>query len=213
MGIKLFGFKYSVYSWIVRLALQEKGVAYEWSEVNPFAENVSEEYLALQPFKRVPTMDHDGFVLYETVAITRYVDEAFEGPPLQLNEAKLRARQSQIISIVDSYGYWPLVRQVFSHGFFRPLLGEKPDMNEMENGLLASAKVLNSLDRLLADGDFLLGDQLTLADIHLFPMINYFAKAEQGRDMLLGHEELASWHELMVQRPGVVASAPNFELQ
>lgn len=211
MGIKLFGFKYSVYSWIVRLALQEKGVAYEWSEVNPFADDVSEEYLALQPFKRVPTLAHDGFVLYETVAIIRYVDEAFEGPSLQPDDAKLRARQSQIISIVDSYGYWPLVRQVFSHGFFRPLLGEKPDSTEIENGLLVSAKVLDSLDGLLIDGEFLLGDQLTLADIHLFPMIDCFAKAEKGQAILLEHEKLANWHELMVQRPAVVASAPDFE--
>lgn len=210
MGIKLFGFKYSVYSWIVRLALQEKGVAYDWSEVNPFADNVSEEYLALQPFKRVPTLVHDGFVLYETVAITRYVDEAFDGTSLQPDDAKLQARQSQIISVVDSYGYWPLVRQVFSHGFFRPLLGEAPDPSEIENGLLASEKILNSLDDLLVDGGFLLGDRLTLADIHLFPMIDYFAKAEKGLAMLLEHVKLANWHEQMVQRPAVVASAPDF---
>ena len=38
-----------------------------------------ETYLALNPFGRVPTLVHDGFVLYETTAITRYIDEAFGG--------------------------------------------------------------------------------------------------------------------------------------
>lgn len=114
MATELHGYQYSVYSWIARLALHEKGVAYDWIEVNPFAEGIPASYLAMHPFKRVPALAHAGFVLYETGAITRYVDEAFEGPKLQPVEPRERARCNQIMSIVDSYAYWPLVRQVFS---------------------------------------------------------------------------------------------------
>src|SRR5690349_11276108 len=74
MTVELYGYKHSVYAWIARLALREKGCAYEWREVNPFAEDVPADYLAMHPFKRVPVLVHDGFVLYETSAITRYVD-------------------------------------------------------------------------------------------------------------------------------------------
>lgn len=80
MAIELHGYQYSVYSWIARLALHEKGVGYNWVEVNPFAEDLPASYLATHPFKRVPTLIHAGFALYETGAITRYVDEAFEAP-------------------------------------------------------------------------------------------------------------------------------------
>jgi glutathione S-transferase len=130
MTVELYGYKYSVYAWIARLALHEKGCAYEWREVNPFAEDVSADYLAMHPFKRVPVLVHENFVLYETSAMTRYVDEAFDGPSLQPATPRERARQQQIISVIDSYAYWPLVRQVFSHGVFRQRTGREADPNE-----------------------------------------------------------------------------------
>ena len=86
MSLVLHGYHYSVYNRIARLALAEKGVAYDRVEVNPFAD-IPAEYLALHPFGRVPTLVHDGFVLYETGAITRYVDRTFAGPALQPGDA------------------------------------------------------------------------------------------------------------------------------
>jgi glutathione S-transferase len=135
MAIELHGYQYSVYSWIARLAFHEKGVAYNWVEVNPFAEAIPASYLAMHPFKRVPALIDAGFIVYETGAITRYVDEAFEGPKLQSMEPRERARCNQIMSIVDSYAYWPLVRQVFSHGVFRPRMGLPADESELRKGL------------------------------------------------------------------------------
>ena len=92
MALVLHGYRYSVYLRIVRLTLAEKGVAYDRVEVNPFASDVPAAYLALHPFGRVPTLVHDGFVLYETGAITRYIDRAFPGPPLQPGDARALAR-------------------------------------------------------------------------------------------------------------------------
>ena len=83
MAVELHGYQYSVYSWIARLALHQKSAMYSWVEVNPFAENVAASYLGTHPFKRVPALVHGGFEVYETRAITRYVDEAFEGPKLR----------------------------------------------------------------------------------------------------------------------------------
>src|SRR5258708_19847467 len=82
MTVELYGYQYSVYSWIARLALEEKGEDYRWIEVNPFAPDVPESYLALHPFKRVPTLVHDNFQVYETGAITRSIAEPFPRPPL-----------------------------------------------------------------------------------------------------------------------------------
>ena len=75
MSVELHGYKYSVYAWIARFALREKGIGYRWVEVNPFADNVPEDYLAMHPFSRVPTLVSGNFVVYETNAITRYVDD------------------------------------------------------------------------------------------------------------------------------------------
>src|SRR5260370_15039686 len=122
MPLVLHGYRYSVYVRIARLALAEKGVAYDRVEVNPFAPDVPASYLALHPFGRVPTLVHGDFVLYETAAITRYVDRAFAGPPLQPDATRSLARMHQALSIVDSYAYWPMVRQGFSQRVFRPAI-------------------------------------------------------------------------------------------
>src|ERR1700746_835802 len=108
MSLVLHGYRYSVYNRIARLALAEKDVAYDRVEVNPFAPDVPASYLVLHPFGRVPTLVHDGFTLYETGAITRYIDRAFPGPALQPANPQALARMDQIISIVDAYAYWPL---------------------------------------------------------------------------------------------------------
>ena len=93
----LFGAAYSVYVRIARLALAEKGVAYRLVEVDIFAEGgPPADYAARQPFGRIPAFEHDGFRLYESGAITRYVDEAFPGPPLQPAEPQARARVNQV---------------------------------------------------------------------------------------------------------------------
>ena len=126
-------------------------MGYDRVEVNPFAPDVPAAYLALHPFGRVPALVHDGFALYETAAITRYIDRAFPGPALQPAEPKALARMDQIIGIVDSYGYWPMVRQVFSRRVFRPRLGQPADEAEIAKGLAAAAKVLAALEKLTAD--------------------------------------------------------------
>jgi len=102
MALVLHGYRYSVYNRIARLALTEKGLPYERIEVNPFAPDVPESYRALHPFGRVPALVHDGFALYETGAITRYIDRAFPGPPLQPTDPRALARMDQVISIVDA---------------------------------------------------------------------------------------------------------------
>ncbi len=208
MTVKLHGYQYSVYSWIARLALHEKGVSYEWVEVNPFADNVPPDYLTMHPFKRVPTLVHDEFVVFETNAITRYVDEAFNGAGLQPLKPEDRARVSQFISVVDSYAYWPLVRQVFSHGVFRPRLGHPSEQSEYQRGLKAAQRVLRALDQLANGGSFLVSDALSLADIHLAPMIAYFISDPGGDTLFKSHDRLCTWWSAMSQRKSVAETRP-----
>ena len=208
MSVELHGYQNSVYSWIARLALREKGVEHTWTEVNPFAENVPDSYLAMHPFKRVPTLVHGDIVVFETNAITRYVDEAFSGAPLQRTSPTERAICNQIISIVDSYVYWPLVRQVFGHGVFRPRLGRPSDRGEVERGMDAAPKVLGSLEKLASRSRFVCGDEVSLADIHLGPMIGYFALFPEGKSLLDRYERLGTWWSAMSTRLSVQATMP-----
>lgn len=190
--VHLHGYRYSVYNRIARLALLSKDVEHETIEVNPFAE-LSQAHLMLHPFGRVPVLVHGAFELFETSAITRYVDRAFEGPPLQPERAAALARMDQVIAVVDAYAYWPMVRQVSSHAFFRPFVGEPSSREEVDLGLEASGKVLSFLDRVAGEGEVLTGRDITLADCHLAPMIDYFVRAEEGKEALSPHLALQRW--------------------
>ena len=213
MTIELHGYQYSVYAWIVRFVLHEKGVNYRWVEVNPFADDLRAGYLALHPFGCVHTLVDGDFTLYETTAITHYVDEAFNEPALQPSAPRARARVNQILSIVDSYVYWPLVRQVFSHAVMGPRTGRPSDTSEYQKGLAAAPNILQALDRLVDGGAFLVDDAVTLADIHLAPMMSYFTSATDGFDLLQQHDRLqAWWTEISARRAFMDTSPPLPEL-
>lgn len=207
-ALLLHGYRYSVYVRIARLVLAEKGVAHERVEVNPFAADVPGEYLALHPFGRVPALVHDDFVLYETGAITRYVDRAFPGPALQPADPKRLARMDQIVGVVDSYAYWPLVRQVFVHDVMRPHMGTAGDPQELQKGLDASARALDALETLAAAEPWLTGPDLSLADLHLGAMIAYFAQSPRGAALLAERPRLSAWWQRLKERPSVAATDP-----
>lgn len=190
--VHLHGYRYSVYNRIARLVLLSKDVEYGTIDIDPFAE-LSDEYLKLHPFGRVPSLTHGAFSLFETSAITRYVDRAFEGRPLQPAGAAALARMDQVIAVIDAYAYWPMVRQVSSHAFFRPHVGEPSSRRQVEAGLEASRKVLSFLDGVAAEGEVLTGLELTLADCHLAPMMDYFVRAEEGKAALSLHPTLRGW--------------------
>jgi glutathione S-transferase len=208
MALTLYGYRPSVYVRVARLALAEKGVAYDQEEVNPFAPDPPAEYLALHPFNRVPTLVHDGFVLYETGAITRYIDRRFPGPDLQPTDPRSLARMDQAIGIVDSYAYWPLVRQVYVHAVRRPRDGQPGDRRAIDNGLAAAAKALAALETLLGRETFLAGSALSLADLHLLPMIAYFVQAPAGAALLDRHAGLVGWWKRLAARPSFAATDP-----
>jgi len=191
-AVELHGYRYSVYNRIARLALLWKEVEHRTIELDPFGA-LGEDYLALHPFGRVPVLVQGAFALFETSAITRYVDRAFEGPPLQPAGARALARMDQVIAVVDAYGYWPMVRQVASHGFFRAHFGDPSSREEVAAGLEASRTVLSFLETVAGEGEVLTGHEITLADLHLAPMVDYFVRAGEGRAALSRHPALQKW--------------------
>jgi len=204
MSLVLHGFRYSVYVRIARIALAEKGLTYEHVEIDPFATDVPIEYLSLHPFKRVPVLVDGDFALYETEAITRYIDEAFPGPALQPSEPRQRARMAQIISIIDSYGYVPMVRQVAGERVFALFRGRQPDEALIRTGLEASRRVLDALETIIpGDGPNHRGEVWSLADFHLAPMMTYFTAAPEGQEALTHYAKLSAWWQVVRERNSV----------
>lgn len=210
-NINLYGYRYSVYTRIVRLVLQIKEQDYDSIEVDPFSA-LPPGYLDQHPFGRVPVLTHGTFSIFETQAITRYLDSTFPANPLMPETAKARARVDQTITIIDNYGYLPMVRQVFSNRVFAPLEGAPVDEAEISMGLEASHKVLESLERFAKEGLILNGQGCTLADCHLAPMIDYFVRAEEGHMLLRAYPALNTWWD-GIQGAGILtATDPDLSL-
>jgi glutathione S-transferase len=205
----LYGMRYSVYVRIARVVLAEKGLSYRHIEVNPFLPNMPQGYLRLHPFRRVPTLVHNDFALYETGAITRYIDEQFEGPSLQPIEPHYRARMAQIISIIDCYGYHPMVRQLHSNRIFLPRIGRPVDEAQVTMGVKGSELALGALESIsAADGPLAGGQIWSLADFHLAPMMAYFTAAPEGGQLLARHPKLSAWWDRMRRRPALCDTDP-----
>jgi len=192
---------------VARLALEIKGLSYESVEINPFLD-LDPAYLELHPFGRVPVLSHGSFNIFETIAICRYIDNAFDGTALIPGMAKAMARMDQVIAIVDNYGYWPMVRQVFSHRVFRPLIGETTSEEEVSAGLTASEKVLAVLNQISEEGHILTGKTVTLADCHLAPMIGYFVRAPEGQELLESYPGLWHWWDEVSEMSFMVRTDP-----
>ena len=207
----LFGASYSVYVRAARMTLLEKGVPHRLVEVDIFAEEGPPAgYLERQPFGRIPAFEHDGFRLYETGAITRYVDEAFDGPPLMPDGARARARVNQIIGVIDSYLYRPLVRDIYVERCLRPAEGRATDEAKIAAALPLARTCLAALEELLDQkGPWLGGTQITLGDLHLAPMAAYFTLAPEVA-ALMG-PRLARWWEAMAARPTLTSTRSPLE--
>ena len=210
MSVILHGPAYSTYARTARLALEEKGVPYELREVDILTGAAQKpEYLALQPFAKVPALEHDGFRLYETAAIARYVDEAFPGPKLQPADVKRRARMAQIVAIVDSYAYGSLIGKVVWQRAVVPLLGGTPDESIVAEAAPLVGKSIAALEAAAdSQGPFLCGPELSLADLHLVPVMAYFSGTPEGQKALAGAPRLARWWQAIAGRPSVKKTEP-----
>ena len=207
--VLLYGYQYSVYSWVAHIVLLEKAIDFRWIEIDPFNSNSSEEFQQLNPFQRVPLLVHQDFSLYETSAIVRYIDEIGRGASLQPNAQDERARVAQILSIIDSYAYWPLVRQVFSHGYWRPSQGEAYDHEELEQGLSAAPKILSAIEEISSNSIYLINDQLSLADLYCAPFLTYFSLASEGEAILNRFPKLVDWLDNIATHPSYIRSKPD----
>lgn len=204
----LYGPGYSTYVRAARLAMEEKGVDYDLVEVDFIGGGMPDEQLARHPFGKVPAFEHDGFTLYETPAIERYVDETFDGPSLQPKDAAARARMTQIICIIDSYTYPSAVGDLVIQRLVQPILGGTTDESIIEAALPEVDKSMREFERLLGDQEYLTGATLSLADLHLAPVFAYFVATPESKGILEDKPALSAWWQRIEPRDSMAKTQP-----
>ncbi len=204
----LYGPGYSTYARAARLALEEKGVDYDLVEIDFIAGGMPDEHLARHPFAKVPALEHDGLMLYETAAIERYIDEAFDGPSLQPSDPAGRARMTQIISVIDSYTYPCTVGDLVIQRLVQPMLGGTADESIVEAALPEVDKSMAELERLLGDQEYLTGSAVSLADLHLAPIFEYFVNTPESNGIMKDKPALNAWWQRMQARESMTTTQP-----
>ena len=197
----------STYVWSARLALAEKGVAHELVPVE-FGANREEPHLSRHPFAKVPAFEHDGFKLYETQAIMRYVDERFPAAPLQSPDLHQFSRMNQIIGIVDAYAWPSIAGGILVNRFVRPRLGLPVDEEAAAAALPRARLCLAEIARLQGDQPYLAGERVSLADLMVIPLLYYFGRLPEGEAALAEHPSLRGWILRMAERQSFQVTKP-----
>jgi glutathione S-transferase len=199
--LKLHYHPLSTFSRRVRIALIEKNIPADLVEVDMVARaHRSPAYLALNPYGRVPTLEEDGFILYESTAILEYLEATHPQPPLVPADARGRALVSMHMKLCDLQ----LARQtgviIFPKRF---LPKERWDEKAMAQAKKEIEKHLEILESQLRGKEFLVADRYTLVEVCYTPFVEYFSLVE-----VTPPPAVAAWTARMLERPSAQATKP-----
>jgi glutathione S-transferase len=197
----------SPYVWSARLALAEKGVAHQLVDV-AFGAQREEPHLSRHPFAKVPAFEHDGFALYETQAILRYIDEGFPVSPLQPTDLHQFARMNQIMGIVDAYAWRAIAAAIVFNRLLAPRLGVPVDEAAVTEAVPRARLCLSEIARLMGDQPFLAGERISLADLMVIPLLYYLARVPEGEAPVAEHPSLRAWMRRMEDRQSFQVTKP-----
>jgi glutathione S-transferase len=161
--LKLYDFPMSPRARKPRIVLAEKGLPYEKVNVDiTKGEQKKPEYLAINPYGKVPALQDGGVNVYESTIIMEYLNDKYPDPPLLPTDSGQRARARVLMHYGDN-PYDSALGAIVGQFFFKP-------KGQSDQDVIAKARrELNAcferLERELGNGDYLLGSQFTLADI------------------------------------------------
>jgi len=178
--VTLLGDPRSTHVRTARMGLAEKGVKYTLEPHDPHTPQI----LAVHPFGRIPAFRDGEIELFETSAILRYVEEAFEGPSLLPNGVSDRARCEQWVSAANSYLRDAMLERYVEQYFFPKREDGQPDRVVIDAALKDIASQLAVLDRAYGGRDFLVGGGVSMADLFLAPMLAYVEAMPEGEELL-----------------------------
>jgi glutathione S-transferase len=167
------------------------------------------EHLARHPFGRIPAFEHDRFMLYETQAIIRYLDDLLPTPPLTPDNAEARARMNQVIGIIEWYFFPKAAAPIAFNRIIGPrLLGIPGDEAAIADAMPMGRTCFEVLDGILGDKPYLTGDSVSIADIMLAAQLDLFGECDEGRELIEGTSNLPAWLKRMKARPSFASTEP-----
>ena len=183
----------------VKIVLHEKGLAYERVTLDlARKEQKQPEFLKLNPYGKVPVINDNGKVLFESCIINEYLEEQYPDPPLMPKDPYLRARGRILVDYVLNYmhePYWTLRAEMLKAEIER-------DASVLEEKRRILRSLLGYVEEALGDKPYLLG-ALSLSDIDI--LARFFRFESYGAVPAPSLAQLNAWFQRMKQRPSVQA--------
>ena len=197
MSITLYDASTSANSDRVKIVLHEKGLAYQRVTLDlAKKEQKQPEFLKLNPYGKVPVINDNGKVLFESCIINEYLDEQYPNPPLMPKDPYLRARGRVLVDYGLRYmhePYWALRGEMLKKESER----DQTIIGETRRSLI---ELMHYLEEALGDKPYFLGE-LSLTDIDL--LARFFRFEDYGALPDSSLPQLSDWLQKMKQRPSV----------
>jgi glutathione S-transferase len=195
LAMKIFGHPGSTCTRKVLMTAHENGAPFEFVIVDVFkGEHKQPAHLARQPFGQIPALDDDGFEMYESRAMARYIDGKTKGA-VTPKDAHSRALMEEWISIETSNFSPHAMKFIYQYVFKRE---QTPEVLKTAEEKLDLA--FSQLDLQLGKHAFLAGDSLSLADICFAPYLEYLAPTPIAAK-IAAHPNVARWWSAVSERP------------
>ncbi len=203
--IELFSARVCPYAQRTRLALAEKGVTFELTEID-FAHK-PKRFLAVSAYGKVPALVHDGVELYESSVINECLDETFPEPPLMPPEPARRAKARIWIDYCDRH---------FTDDLYAAIKNRDREKSaSLRDQVVSHLRDLEHLGlaRLSEVGPFWLGHDVSLVDLAYYPFFERLPAWEHYRGIGIPAEcgRLSKWVRAMEERESVKAIANSRE--
>jgi glutathione S-transferase len=196
----------SPYARAVFATLEEKGASYRLVPLAPGSQK-SEPHISRHPFGRMPVLEHDGYLLYETQAILRYLDRLIPAPALTPTGPRAAGRMDQVMNINDWYLFQGVANVIAFQRVVKPrLMGQPADEDAVVQAMPKGHAVFNELSRLLADKPCFAGDTVSLADLMVAPQLDFLSATPEWGPLTESAPNLVSWLDRMNARASLKAT-------
>ncbi|KAG2366647.1 glutathione S-transferase [Suillus spraguei] len=205
--VKLYGSPTSTCTRLVALICKEKNIPYELIKVDlAKGEQKHAAFTANQPFGQVPYIDDEGFILYESRAIARYLVKNYPNqgtPGLIPADPKAEALFEQAASI-EIFNFTTFVGPIVVEKVFKPLRGLQTNEERISELLVSLRPKLDAYDVILSKQKYLAGDSVTLADLTHLPYGTAFYGAGFSEEFD-SRPNVARWWKDISNRPAWLA--------
>lgn len=199
MALKLYGAALSPFVRKTRVFLAEKGLEYEAVHVDP--NNPPDDYVRLNPLKRIPALEDGDHVLADSAVICAYLERRYPEPALYPRDDYEYARTLWFEKFADYEISMNCTFAVFRNRVVMKLIGRECDEGKVQHALTEKLPpLLDYLEGELGNREYFVGDRLTVADI---AMASQFVNLQHGGESVDASRwpKMAAYVERMHQRP------------